>query len=801
MKINGSTKSGRHLFRRIRPWRRPGGSLKVLVGAFSVLALIIGMSAARSADAAVGVSITYVGDSASVGGMGGEAVGPYQCPPGDLVVGFRFYEDPDDWTLDGDGLQAFCSTPVLSGSTLTFPTNTLGPLMGHDEFVPYVSMCPTNQVVIGLDAHETDWPVIDFIRLRCAPATLVGTVWTRGPVTEMPMLGVDDVTSNGLTYDNFDCPANSVVGGYTGRVGFRLDLLTFQCHSVQTAVLTVNVDVIGTPPASPVQVTTTDSAAISDTFVDGQRSVIQPSNYTFGVNVPGYTLVETNCGAVSGEPLVAANAVEYACTLTLVENPDLTKAFSPSPILTDGTSTLTWTVAPAADGRELTGLSFTDTFPAGLTIDSTTVGGTCVLGTVTDQTGGTLAVGDGGISVTNFTHPATTEPCTITVDVTAATAGSYVNGSGNISGLVGLSSAVTDQTLVVQDGPDLSVTVADVGPVTPGATATVTLAVLNDSMATTEDTTVVYTLPEFTTVDPAALPAGCTAPSADGPVTCTVAPLGMGGTADLQITLLVDPLAPANATLTGGSATATNPEDTDPSNNTDAGAVTTGPAVVDVEISASDPGPVQPGGSADVAITVVNDGPSGVQDLSVVYTPPTGVTIDAANLPANCVMDSPTAGSVTCDLNAVGVETDTSLVIPVIVDLTAAPSTTLSAGSALSAVFAETDTDGASALAPLTTGPNVADMTVSVSTPAPISPGLTGSITLTAENMGPNYSGPSTIVYTPPAGVLIDMTTLPAECTANTPTAGSITCTVPDLAPDATFDLTINIKVIETADP
>ena len=132
------------------------------------------------------------------------------------------------------------------------------------------------------------------------------------------MLGVDDVTSNGLTYDNFDCPANSVVGGYTGRVGFRLDLLTFQCHSVQTAVLTVNVDVIGTPPASPVQVTTTDSAAISDTFVDGQRSVIQPSNYTFGVNVPGYTLVETNCGAVSGEPLVAANAVEYACTLTLV---------------------------------------------------------------------------------------------------------------------------------------------------------------------------------------------------------------------------------------------------------------------------------------------------------------------------------------------------------------------------------------------------------------------------------------------------------------------------------------------------
>ena len=465
------------------------------------------------------------------------------------------------------------------------------------------------------------------------------------------MLGVDDVTSNGLTYDNFDCPANSVVGGYTGRVGFRLDLLTFQCHSVQTAVLTVNVDVIGTPPASPVQVTTTDSAAISDTFVDGQRSVIQPSNYTFGVNVPGYTLVETNCGAVSGEPLVAANAVEYACTLTLVENPDLTKAFSPSPILTDGTSTLTWTVAPAADGRELTGLSFTDTFPAGLTIDSTT----------------------------------------------------YVNGSGNISGLVGLSSAVTDQTLVVQDGPDLSVTVADVGPVTPGATATVTLAVLNDSMATTEDTTVVYTLPEFTTVDPAALPAGCTAPSADGPVTCTVAPLGMGGTTDLQITLLVDPLAPANATLTGGSATATNPEDTDPSNNTDAGAVTTGPAVVDVEISASDPGPVQPGGSADVAITVVNDGPSGVQDLSV-------------------VMDSPTAGSVTCDLNAVGVETDTSLVIPVIVDLTAAPSTTLSAGSALSAVFAETDTDGASALAPLTTGPNVAAMTVSVSTPAPISP-------------------------------------------------------------------------------
>jgi uncharacterized repeat protein (TIGR01451 family) len=125
--------------------------------------------------------------------------------------------------------------------------------------------------------------------------------------------------------------------------------------------------------------------------------------------------------ARTAEVTLSSNAIT-ACTPNLapVAPPTVTKAFSPASITAGGVSRLTITVSNANAAAIALTAALTDTLPSGVLVAPTPNPTTTCGGAVTAAAGGstvTLATGS--------TIPAGS--CTIAVNVTAATAGSFLN--------------------------------------------------------------------------------------------------------------------------------------------------------------------------------------------------------------------------------------------------------------------------------------------------------------------------------------------------------------------------------------
>ncbi|MFD4945876.1 chaplin [Streptomyces sp. NPDC058409] len=108
--------------------------------------------------------------------------------------------------------------------------------------------------------------------------------------------------------------------------------------------------------------------------------------------------------------------------------PQLDKAFSPATIDEGGTSTLTMTVTNTSELAAKNDFSFTDSLPDGVNVASdANASTTCGDGTVTAEPGGSSVALDGGDLAVG------TESCTVTVNVTADEAGTYVNGPETVT--------------------------------------------------------------------------------------------------------------------------------------------------------------------------------------------------------------------------------------------------------------------------------------------------------------------------------------------------------------------------------
>ncbi len=128
----------------------------------------------------------------------------------------------------------------------------------------------------------------------------------------------------------------------------------------------------------------------------------------------------------------AGNDGAYDNIRVLDVTPQLDKAFGPETALVDGTSTLTFTVTNTSELGAKNGWSFTDNLPDGLVaVQPAQVGGSCTAETT---------VGDDGtsISVANGQLAAGATSCTITVQVTSDTAGTYENCGDDISDPIGV---------------------------------------------------------------------------------------------------------------------------------------------------------------------------------------------------------------------------------------------------------------------------------------------------------------------------------------------------------------------------
>ncbi|MBL9037149.1 MAG: hypothetical protein JNG84_01420 [Archangium sp.] len=131
--------------------------------------------------------------------------------------------------------------------------------------------------------------------------------------------------------------------------------------------------------------------------------------------------------------------------------PTLSKAFGSTFIQAGGSTALTFTIDNVPGAPSQGTLSFTDTFPSGLTLANASVSNTCN-GTVTNGGGGALAAGATSVRLTNGTMAPLTTRCTLTVNVTSTTPGAVVNGRTNISNTSVLENQVSDQTLSVVQG-------------------------------------------------------------------------------------------------------------------------------------------------------------------------------------------------------------------------------------------------------------------------------------------------------------------------------------------------------------
>jgi len=140
---------------------------------------------------------------------------------------------------------------------------------------------------------------------------------------------------------------------------------------------------------------------------------------------------------------LAANFV-WTFTTSPICPPVIGKAFNPTTIALNATTSLTFTITnPATNNVALTGVAFSDTLPVGLMVANSSVS-TC---------GGTLTTTlPTGIVLAGATVAAHGQ-CVFSVTVTGAASGNYTNTTGNVSSTNGGNGNTASANLIVATGP------------------------------------------------------------------------------------------------------------------------------------------------------------------------------------------------------------------------------------------------------------------------------------------------------------------------------------------------------------
>ncbi|MEQ4566698.1 hypothetical protein [Paenarthrobacter sp. CAP02] len=230
----------------------------------------------------------------------------------------------------------------------------------------------------------------------------------------------------------------AIAGHYYAVSAYFAQVNCHAAHAKETFSLLVN----GTPLVlgtglDPCGTNTTNGGVTEITKLQsGAYQVPQGTTPSLGLEVRNE--------ATSG----SGNDVAFDLPQIVDVTPQLDKSFSPALIGPGGISTLTLTVTNTDDVKAKTDWSVTDTLPAGLKIaNAPNIGGTCVQAAGTNPFIRTAVAGSDVLTVTGGDLADAMASCTITVDVTAAAEGTYVNGPANI---VTNLNPPADATLVVK---------------------------------------------------------------------------------------------------------------------------------------------------------------------------------------------------------------------------------------------------------------------------------------------------------------------------------------------------------------
>jgi uncharacterized repeat protein (TIGR01451 family) len=197
--------------------------------------------------------------------------------------------------------------------------------------------------------------------------------------------------------------------------------------------------------------------AAGDTYVRLTGGTIPATgNCVLNVNVTS-TVTNTNTipagGLVSG---LASNPTDVSATLTVYAKPGVIKTFTPSTVL-PGVSSNLKIVLTNSNTIASGAVSFTDSFPAGLVVATTPAGTNTCGGTYQGSTDNVsyhaLASGDAYIRLNGASAIPANGSCQVTVNVSSATAGDYLNSTNTVTtASIGNGDASSD-TLVVMGPP------------------------------------------------------------------------------------------------------------------------------------------------------------------------------------------------------------------------------------------------------------------------------------------------------------------------------------------------------------
>lgn len=638
---------------------------------------------------------------------------------------------------------------TLSGSVVTWPTlGTLAPGGSVAYTVTLRRTEPGTLTNIAAATSSTADPVP--ADNRAAAATVI--------------TGVADVT---VTKTG---PATAPVGG---DIVYTLTVLNNGPSSAATVILR------DTLPAG----TTFVSASGGGTFAGGVvtwpviGSLAPATPAVFTVTIRG-----TTAGAITNIARVTTTTADpepgndrSTATTTITPVADLVTLKSGPATATAGTP-FTYTITTTNTGPSpATGVVVTDVLPAGLTFVSATGGGTAVGQVVTWPAIATL-----GVRAVN----------TVTVTVTAAQGGSYLNIASSTSttpdpvpGNNDGSAPGARVTTTVAASADLVVTKTGPATAAAGSAITYTVSVVNNGPSTATNVVIRDSLP-----------AGVAFTSASGGGTLTsrtvtwpaIAALAPAATASFTVTIT----APGTGPITDIAFGTSDTPDPVPANNDGtlpAAQVTTAiTPVADVVTTKTGPATATAGAPITYTLTVTNNGPSPAASVVVTDTLPAGLTFSTASAGGTAVGQVVTWPTIV-SLAAGGSATFT-------VTATAAEAgsyTNIAASSSPTPDPVPANNNGSAPAARVTTVVTAsADVSLAKTGPATAAAGTDVVFTLTATNAGPSTATGVVITDTIPAGVTF------VSATGGGTLSGSVVTwpAVPTLAPGAGTSVTVTLR-------
>lgn len=549
------------------------------------------------------------------------------------------------------------------------------------------------------------------------------------------------------------------------------------------------------PPSVTFDSATPDQGSCSESggFVACQLGQLASGNSTMidiTVTTGGSDQTITNTASVVSslpDPDTSNNTAteQTVVGLEAPERADLSivKDDAPDPVVVGNTLTYTLNVSNGGPDTAIA-VVVNDTLPDSLTgISATTTTGTCSVSgqTVTCDLGG-MAPGAGETISIDATP---TETGTIQ---NTGTVGSDTNDPDNTN------NSDTQQTTVEAEpapSADLRLMKIDeVDPVALGAVVEYTLTVNNDGPDTAVSVLVTDQAPDqLGDLSPSTADGTCSVSGKT--ITCQLGDIASGASEQITIT----GTAPeANTTLTNSATVDSDTPDGNASNNDATEQTTVGggsSASADVSITKNDsPDPLQVGDRLTYTLQVRNAGPDPAASVIVSDSLPASACNPAVTASAgSCTIDSQT---VRCDLGNLAAQTSETVTIEVTPTERGELQNIAQVGTETSDPNPDNNSDSEQTTV---TAPE-ADIAVSKNDSRdPVEVGQGFTYTLTASNLGPDTATDVEVSDTVPTEMTIDsVSTDPGSCTF---AANAVTCSLGELAPDATVSIEVAVTAQE----